>query len=108
MLLIMRSSTVSQIVSLGDASFTCIIGPNGAGKSNLMDAISFVLGVKSAQLRSTQLKDLIYRGKKAAQEEAESVDVGETDQTQDSDPRTSWVMAVHEDDMGGEWKFRRR
>ncbi|KAH9465082.1 hypothetical protein MJO28_001250 [Puccinia striiformis f. sp. tritici] len=41
--------------------FTAVIGPNGAGKSNLMDAISFVLGVRSAQLRSTQLKDLIYK-----------------------------------------------
>lgn len=40
--------------------FTAIIGPNGAGKSNLMDAISFVLGVRSVQLRGAQLKDLIY------------------------------------------------
>ncbi|CAK9221365.1 unnamed protein product [Sphagnum jensenii] len=40
--------------------FTAIIGPNGAGKSNLMDAISFVLGVRSMQLRGAQLKDLIY------------------------------------------------
>ncbi|KAF6150932.1 hypothetical protein GIB67_026853 [Kingdonia uniflora] len=40
--------------------FTAIIGPNGAGKSNLMDAISFVLGVRSGQLRGAQLKDLIY------------------------------------------------
>jgi len=31
------------------------------GKSNLMDAISFVLGIKANQLRGTQLKDLIYR-----------------------------------------------
>ena len=31
--------------------FTCVIGPNGAGKSNLMDAISFVLGVSSRHLR---------------------------------------------------------
>lgn len=31
--------------------FTCVIGPNGSGKSNLMDAVSFVLGVKTAQLR---------------------------------------------------------
>lgn len=47
-------------------SFTAVIGPNGAGKSNLMDAISFVLGVRSASLRSTALKDLIYRsGRKA-------------------------------------------
>jgi structural maintenance of chromosome 1 len=31
-----------------------------------MDAISFVLGVKSAQLRSAQLKDLVYRGRRLA------------------------------------------
>ena len=41
--------------------FTCIIGPNGAGKSNLMDAISFVLGVRTNQLRGQQLRDLIFR-----------------------------------------------
>ena len=40
--------------------FTAIIGPNGAGKSNLMDAISFVLGVRTGQLRGSQLRDLIY------------------------------------------------
>ena len=32
-------------------NFTAVIGPNGSGKSNLMDAISFVLGIKSSQLR---------------------------------------------------------
>mmetsp|Transcript_53576 Transcript_53576/g.127694 ORF Transcript_53576/g.127694 Transcript_53576/m.127694 type:complete len:1243 (+) Transcript_53576:107-3835(+) len=41
--------------------FSCIIGPNGAGKSNLMDAISFVLGVQSRQLRSERMRDLVYR-----------------------------------------------
>ncbi|OIW19958.1 hypothetical protein TanjilG_30906 [Lupinus angustifolius] len=40
--------------------FTAVIGPNGSGKSNLMDAISFVLGVRTGQLRGAQLKDLIY------------------------------------------------
>ncbi|XP_073284686.1 structural maintenance of chromosomes protein 1-like isoform X1 [Primulina huaijiensis] len=40
--------------------FTAIIGPNGAGKSNLMDAISFVLGVRTGQLRGAQLRDLVY------------------------------------------------
>jgi structural maintenance of chromosome 1 len=40
--------------------FTAIVGPNGAGKSNLMDAISFVLGVRSAHLRGAQLRDLVY------------------------------------------------
>lgn len=41
--------------------FTAVVGPNGAGKSNLMDAISFVLGVNSRHLRSTQLRDLVHR-----------------------------------------------
>lgn len=41
--------------------FTCVIGPNGAGKSNLMDAISFVLGVQASHLRSSSLASLIHR-----------------------------------------------
>lgn len=40
--------------------FTTIIGPNGSGKSNLMDAISFVLGVRSSVLRGSSLGELIY------------------------------------------------
>mmetsp|Transcript_13954 Transcript_13954/g.43933 ORF Transcript_13954/g.43933 Transcript_13954/m.43933 type:complete len:1315 (-) Transcript_13954:28-3972(-) len=39
--------------------FSAIIGPNGAGKSNTMDGLSFVLGVHSATLRGSSLKDLI-------------------------------------------------
>lgn len=57
-------------------SFTSIIGPNGAGtcselswttvhnpfigKSNLMDALSFVLGISGQHLRSANLKELVY------------------------------------------------
>ena len=41
--------------------FTCVIGPNGSGKSNLMDALSFVLGVNQKDLRSSHLKDLVFR-----------------------------------------------
>eukprot|EP01117_Protostelium_nocturnum_P006632 TRINITY_DN2388_c0_g1_i1.p1 TRINITY_DN2388_c0_g1~~TRINITY_DN2388_c0_g1_i1.p1 ORF type:complete len:1232 (-),score=660.40 TRINITY_DN2388_c0_g1_i1:54-3749(-) len=41
--------------------FQSIIGPNGAGKSNLMDAISFVLGINTAQLRGSNLSDLVWR-----------------------------------------------
>ncbi|KAH0628832.1 hypothetical protein JD844_010412 [Phrynosoma platyrhinos] len=41
-------------------SFTAIIGPNGSGKSNLMDAISFVLGEKTSNLRVKTLRDLIH------------------------------------------------
>ncbi|CDW56074.1 structural maintenance of chromosomes protein [Trichuris trichiura] len=42
------------------ASFSAVIGPNGSGKSNLMDAISFVLGEKTANLRVKRIGDLIY------------------------------------------------
>jgi structural maintenance of chromosome 1 len=79
-----------------------------------MDAISFVLGVKSAQLRSTQLRDLVYRGRKAALMNEDTMDVDEeTQETQptqegSTDARSAWVMAVYEDDKGKEWEFRRR
>ena len=32
------------------------------GKSNLMDAISFVLGMKTQRLRSSNLRELVYKG----------------------------------------------
>eukprot|EP01138_Halocafeteria_seosinensis_P004484 gb/GECG01004587.1/.p1 GENE.gb/GECG01004587.1/~~gb/GECG01004587.1/.p1 ORF type:complete len:322 (+),score=62.98 gb/GECG01004587.1/:1-966(+) len=41
--------------------FTAVIGPNGAGKSNLMDAISFVVGLSARHLRGSQLRDLVHR-----------------------------------------------
>ena len=91
-----------QVIDFGDAPFMCIIGPNGAGKSNLMDAISFVLGIKSAQLRSTQLKDLIYRGRKAAESDEDA------EETQDDHARNAHVIAVYEDGNGKEWRFKRR
>uniref|UniRef100_A0AC34Q685 Structural maintenance of chromosomes protein n=1 Tax=Panagrolaimus sp. JU765 TaxID=591449 RepID=A0AC34Q685_9BILA len=40
--------------------FSSIVGPNGSGKSNLMDAICFVLGEKTQNLRVRKLGDLIY------------------------------------------------
>ena len=43
--------------------FTAIIGPNGSGKSNIMDAISFVLGVQTRQLRGNKLQDLVHDAK---------------------------------------------
>eukprot|EP00397_Hematodinium_sp_SG-2012_P003538 GEMP01003546.1.p1 GENE.GEMP01003546.1~~GEMP01003546.1.p1 ORF type:complete len:1264 (+),score=303.90 GEMP01003546.1:177-3968(+) len=48
--------------------FSCIIGPNGSGKSNVMDALSFVLGIQAKHLRGERLIDLVYR------REEESVD----------------------------------
>ena len=41
-------------------SFVAVIGPNGSGKSNFMDAISFVMGEKTASLRVKRLADLIH------------------------------------------------
>ncbi|SPO26433.1 probable SMC1 - chromosome segregation protein [Ustilago trichophora] len=91
-------------------AFTAVIGPNGSGKSNLMDAISFVLGVRSAQLRSSQLKDLIFRGRK----------MGRTGQTDDDDASASddddqgegtatkaSVTAIYQDAKGYEHRFQR-
>ncbi|XP_073506164.1 structural maintenance of chromosomes protein 1B isoform X2 [Phyllobates terribilis] len=40
--------------------FNCIIGPNGSGKSNLMDAISFVIGERTANLRVRSARELIH------------------------------------------------
>lgn len=75
-------------VAFGDSCFSSIIGPNGAGKSNMMDAISFVLGVQSSHLRSSNLKDLIYRGRLSG------------DQTRSSDPSTAYVVAHYQKNSG--------
>jgi structural maintenance of chromosome 1 len=40
--------------------FTAIIGPNGAGKSNLLDALSFGLGLPARFLRAKRLSELIH------------------------------------------------
>ncbi|CUA77586.1 Structural maintenance of chromosomes protein 1 [Rhizoctonia solani] len=90
--------------------FTSVIGPNGAGKSNLMDAISFVLGVKSAQLRSSQLKDLVYRGRRLERagddgQEGESDDDGEGEG--EGTAKKAWVMAVYQDAEDKEYQFQR-
>ncbi|KAF8525826.1 condensin complex subunit SMC1 [Hysterangium stoloniferum] len=90
-------------------TFTSVIGPNGAGKSNLMDAISFVLGVKSVQLRSSQLKDLIYRGRRLGREgdPAQEEEQEEEGVAGEGTAQKAWVLAVYEDGEGKEWKFQR-
>lgn len=99
-----------------------------------MDAISFVLGIKSSHLRSTHLRDLIYRGRvlKTSKINADGTataggeigDVGapadehnygdvvsEEEDTQSStqrnDPTSAWVMAVYEDEAGEEQLWKR-
>ncbi|KAK4574371.1 Structural maintenance of chromosomes protein 1B [Recurvomyces mirabilis] len=121
-----------HVLQFGDSYFTSIIGPNGSGKSNSMDAISFVLGIKSSHLRSTHLKDLVYRGRvlkhskinadgtategdangdtnghaeAGASDEEEDADTQTS--TQRNDPSSAWVMAVFEDDAGEEQRWKR-
>jgi structural maintenance of chromosome 1 len=93
-------------------NFTSIIGPNGAGKSNLMDAISFVLGVKSAQLRSSQLRDLVYRGRRLARgndgtSQPDQDDEEEDEHEGEGTAKKAWVLAVFEDEKKKEWLFQR-
>ena len=92
-----------------------------------MDAISFVLGIKSSHLRSAHLRDLVFRGRVLRTSkvngdgsatinrlnshtigEAES-DGGErtTGSQERNDPKSAWVMAVYEDDAGDEQYWKR-
>lgn len=89
-------------------AFTAVIGPNGSGKSNLMDAISFVLGVRSAQLRSSQLKDLIFRGRKMAADDDDAVSSASDDENQGEGTATkASVTAIYQDAKGYEHRFQR-
>ena len=92
-----------------------------------MDAISFVLGIKSSHLRSSHLRDLVYRGRvlktstingdgsataNGANGHAEGDAGSDGENTQDgtqgrNDPKSAWVMAVYEDDAGDEQLWKR-
>ncbi|ROT34795.1 RecF/RecN/SMC protein [Sodiomyces alkalinus F11] len=109
-----------HVLLFGDSYFTSIIGPNGSGKSNSMDAISFVLGIKSSHLRSAHLKDLVYRGRvlktsKINDDGSAEARIADSQPDEDAsmrrawrhDPRSAWVMAVYEDDAGDEQRWKR-
>jgi chromosome segregation ATPase len=63
-------SFAGKIVIPFPSGFTAICGANGSGKSNIVDALTFVLGVQSARaIRAQKLQNLIFNGgrtKKAA------------------------------------------
>ena len=92
-----------------------------------MDAISFVLGIKSSHLRSAHLRDLVFRGRVLRTSKINGdgsatvngvnghangdagLDVGDgINGTQErNDPKAAWVMAVYEDDAGDEQYWKR-
>lgn len=52
--------------------FTAIVGENGTGKSNILEAITFVMGYRSRELRAGKLEHLLYtspKGEKAPEAE---------------------------------------
>ncbi|KAI3403771.2 SMC1 [Candida oxycetoniae] len=100
-----KSYRGKAVIGLGTSKFTSIIGPNGSGKSNLMDAISFVLGVSSSQLRSQSVKDLIYRGRKSRETGDDDNDT--LSDKFERDPQTAYVVATYEREDGEILKFKR-
>ena len=74
--------------------FTAIIGPNGSGKSNLMDAISFVLGEKTSNLRVKRLSDLIH-GAPIGQPASHKATVTAVYVNEETDEETHFTRVIH-------------
>ncbi|CAL9733505.1 structural maintenance of chromosomes protein 1 [Monosporozyma servazzii] len=92
-------------IGFGNSNFTSIIGPNGSGKSNMMDAISFVLGVRSSQLRSNASIDLIYRGIKDNNEDENDAYVKAYYQQNDANEPTNIIEFMRKILPNGETNY---
>ena len=65
-----------------------------SGKSNILDAISFVMGVRSSQLRGQALTDLIYKPTALEQEEEEGKE-GREEERKEQLQREAYVELVY-------------
>ena len=55
-----KTYQVETVLDGFDRSFNCITGANGSGKSNILDAITFILGIqKWSSMRVSNMKGLI-------------------------------------------------
>lgn len=92
-----------------------------------MDAISFVLGIKSSHLRSAHLRDLVFRGRvlrtskingdgsaiingvngHTNDDAGPDQEENQNDTQERNDPKSAWVTAVYEDDAGDEQLWKR-
>lgn len=56
-------SFADPVIIPASAQLTGIVGPNGCGKSNVVDALRWVMGERSASsLRGEEMKDVIFNG----------------------------------------------
>jgi len=55
-------SFVDPITIHFPTNLVAILGPNGCGKSNIIDAVKFVLGARTDDLRGTKKEDVIFNG----------------------------------------------
>ncbi|KAI5950977.1 SMC1 [Candida jiufengensis] len=95
-----KSYRGKSVIGFGSSNFISIIGPNGSGKSNMMDAISFVLGLNSKELRSQKITDLIYRGRRTLGDEDVTTDL-------EQNPTTAYVLGTYEKDDGEILRLKR-
>ncbi|KAM5170638.1 structural maintenance of chromosomes protein 1B isoform 1-T1 [Mantella aurantiaca] len=80
--------------------FNCVIGPNGSGKSNLMDALSFVMGERTSNLRVRSVRELIS-GANVGQPVSSTASVHLVYCDDDSDERTFSRLII-----GGSTEYR--
>lgn len=55
-----KSYAGERVIGPFHKCFTSVVGPNGSGKSNVIDALLFVFGKRTKQLRLNKVSELIH------------------------------------------------